>query len=238
MIFKTKQFIVISFVEKGDNSSSYGRMASCERTEPIGEIVPSKPSYEFARPRREIGAVDYVAKTREFLADSIAEIRRLEKEIDRIREIVVRLERYVDEAGRRSGAILPEVPRNLSSSPPVRTPENPAPPFPSPPPPVPPGPAMARNEELRQGNEEGVGKNREGPLAGGILRPVGEVALELLMERPEGMSLDELYRIMVGRKDIPSSRDLKNAIRVALIRRKPQVVSPRRGWFRWERPED
>ena len=182
--------------------------------------------------------MDYVAKTREFLADSIAEIRRLEKEIDRIREIVVRLERYVDEAGRRSGAILPEVPRNLSSSPPVRTPENPAPPFPSPPPPVPPGPAMARNEELRQGNEEGVGKNREGPLAGGILRPVGEVALELLKERPEGMSLDELYRIMVGRKDIPSSRDLKNAIRVALIRRKPQVVSPRRGWFRWERPED
>lgn len=97
---------------------------------------------------------------------------------------------------------------------------------------------MARNAELRQGNEEGVGENREEPLAGGILRPVGEVALELLMERPEGMSLDELYRIMVGRKDIPSSRDLKNAIRVSLIRRKPQVVSPRRGWFRWERPED
>ena len=179
--------------------------------------------------------MDYREKTREFIADSTAEIRRLEKEIDRIREIVVRLERYLDEGG-RSGAIPPGISRPPAPSPPIRAPEESAPffSFPS----LHPDPSTTRSEDQRQGKEEEIEESREGQIAGGILRPVGEVAEEILKERPEGMSLDELYRIMAARRDIPSSRDLKNAIRVSLIRRKPQVVSPRRGWFRWERSEN
>ncbi len=181
--------------------------------------------------------MDYREKTREFIADSTAEIRRLEKEIDRIREIVVRLERYLDEAG-PSGAIPPGNPRTPVPSPPFRTVEKSELPSPSPDPSAHPEPSTTRSEDQREGTEEEIEESREGQIAGGILRPVGEVAEEILKERPEGVSLDELYRIMVARRDIPSSRDLKNAIRVSLIRRKPQVVSPRRGWFRWERSEN
>ncbi len=177
------------------------------------------------------GTVDYAGKAREFISDSTEEIRRLEREIDRIREIVVRLERYLDEAD-RLGNLEPPIPRNPPPSPPSwvhRDSEN-TPRFPGPP------TEPLRNEDRRQEKGVGVDKNPDDKIAGSVLRPVGEVAEELLRARPEGMSLDELYRIMVGRGDIPSSRDLKNAIRVSLIRRRPQVVSPRRGWFRWEGP--
>lgn len=177
--------------------------------------------------------MDYVGKAREFISDSTEEIRRLEREIDRIREIVVRLERYLDEAN-RLGNLEPPTPRNPPPSPPSWVPrdsENP-PRFPGPP------TEHLRNKEQRQGEAADVDKNPDDQIAGSVLRPVGEVAEEILKERPEGMSLDELYRIMVGRADIPSSRDLKNAIRVSLIRRRPQVVSPRRGWFRWEDPDN
>ena len=177
--------------------------------------------------------MDYIGKAREFISDSTEEIRRLEREIDRIREIVVRLERYLD-AANRLGNLAPPTPRNPPPSPPSWVPRD------SEDPPRFPGPPAEplRNEDRRQEKVVDVDKDPDDQIAGNVLRPVGEVAEELLRDRPEGMSLDELYRIMVGRKDIPSSRDLKNAIRVALIRRKPQVVSPRRGWFRWERPED
>ena len=57
------------------------------------------------------GTVDYAGKAREFISDSTEEIRRLEREIDRIREIVVRLERYLDEAD-RLGNLEPPTPRN------------------------------------------------------------------------------------------------------------------------------
>ena len=177
------------------------------------------------------GTVDYEGKAREFISDSTEEIRRLEREIDRIREIVVRLERYLDEAD-RLGNLEPPTPRNPLPSPPSYVPrdsEN-TPRFPGPP------TEPLRNEDRRQEKGVGVDKNPDDKIAGSVLRPVGEVAEELLRARPEGMSLDELYRIMVGRGDIPSSRDLKNAIRVSLIRRRPQIVSPRRGWFRWEDP--
>ena len=174
-------------------------------------------------------SVDYVGKTRKFIDDSKDEVRRLEREIDRIREIVVRLERYLDETA-QPGTIRSEVPRTPSPPPFFWTPEKAE--IPSPVPAVPPEPSIMKKEEAMQRTEK-VDESRKGRIAGSILRPVGEVAEEILKERTEGMSLDELYRIMLGRTDIPSSRDLKNAIRVSLIRRKPQVVSPRRGWFCW-----
>ena len=69
------------------------------------------------------------------------------------------------------------------------------------------------------------------PMEGHI--PVGEAAEILLRERVVAMSLEELFRTLGGRADIAPSRDLKNAIRVALIRRRPRIVSERRGWFRF-----
>ena len=70
------------------------------------------------------------------------------------------------------------------------------------------------------------------PVEGHV--PVGEAAETLLRERGVAMSLEELYRALADRPDIAPSRDLKNAIRVALIRRRPRIVSERRGWFRYE----
>ncbi|MGC8529675.1 MAG: hypothetical protein ACP5OP_05680 [Leptospirillia bacterium] len=174
-------------------------------------------------------SVDYVGKTREFIAHSTAEIRRLEREIDMIREIVVRLERYIDEGNRSSTIIRRNLPDTPPSSPSFLSSENVE--SPSPFSSIHPEPSMKRRKEERQAQDEG--SDDLGRTPGRLLRPVGEVAEELLKERRDGMSLDELYRVMAGRTDIPASRDLKNAIRVSLIRRKPQVVSPRRGWFRW-----
>ena len=65
------------------------------------------------------------------------------------------------------------------------------------------------------------------------LIPVGELAEALLREKGGAMSLEALYLAIKGRPDVVFSRDLKNAIRVALIRRRPRVVSERRGWFRF-----
>ncbi len=67
----------------------------------------------------------------------------------------------------------------------------------------------------------------------GDRKPVGEIAEALLRERRAPMSLEELYQLMKGRRDILASSDLKNAIRVALIRRRPRIVSEKRGWFRY-----
>lgn len=172
--------------------------------------------------------MDYVEKTREFIADSKGEIRRLEREIDRIRETIVRLERYLD-----GGPFLKE-------NRPEKFREDERPPAPPEadkdhrPSPMPLFRPFLLGSEKEGEQPESCGN--EAQRAGGEkkkLRPVGEVAEEMLRERQEGMSLDELYRVMVERTDIPFSRDLKNAIRVALIRRKPQIVSPRRGWFCW-----
>ena len=63
--------------------------------------------------------------------------------------------------------------------------------------------------------------------------PVGEAAESVLREKGGPVSLDELYRALSARPEIAPSKDLKNAIRVALIRRRPRVVSDRRGWFRY-----
>ena len=64
-------------------------------------------------------------------------------------------------------------------------------------------------------------------------KSVGDIAESLLKEQKVAMSLEELYQNMKDRKDIHSSSDLKNAIRVGLIRRRPRVISERRGWFRY-----
>ena len=65
------------------------------------------------------------------------------------------------------------------------------------------------------------------------LIPVGELAEALLREQGEPMSLEALFLAIKGRPEVLPSRDLKNAIRVALIRRRPRIVSERRGWFRF-----
>ncbi len=65
------------------------------------------------------------------------------------------------------------------------------------------------------------------------LIPVGELAEALLREQGEAMSLEALFLAIKGRPEVLPSRDLKNAIRVALIRRRPRIVSERRGWFRF-----
>ncbi|MCL5284529.1 MAG: hypothetical protein M1313_02050 [Nitrospirae bacterium] len=119
--------------------------------------------------------------------------------------------RTIGEIVRRLEALLEdenvqEVPRN---------------PTPAAPPPAPPSPTGPSGPGIPPDNK------KDG------LIPVGEVALALLRERGEAMSLDELFRAMEGRPDVAPSRDLKNAIRVALIRRRPLIVSERRGWFRY-----
>ena len=76
--------------------------------------------------------------------------------------------------------------------------------------------------------------NSEVPSAsdGGTI-PVGEAAEAVLRQKGGPVSLDDLYRALSARPEIAPSKDLKNAIRVALIRRRPRVVSDRRGWFRY-----
>ncbi len=75
---------------------------------------------------------------------------------------------------------------------------------------------------------------RELPAAEGNGRiPVGEAAEAYLRNKGEPASLDEIFRALSGRPEVAPSTDLKNAIRVALIRRRPRVVSERRGWFRY-----
>ena len=76
--------------------------------------------------------------------------------------------------------------------------------------------------------------NPEVPSAsdGGTI-PVGEAAEAVLRQKGSPVSLDDLYRALSARPEIAPSKDLKNAIRVALIRRRPRVVSDRRGWFRY-----
>lgn len=146
--------------------------------------------------------MDYREESLKFLQRSRAELLRLEEEAEKVAEIVAGLEALL------SGSPSP-APMNEEKSPaPPRIPPVPTPAAPAPPPPVFPG-------------------------AGRTLRPVGEVALALLSEGPEeGMSLEVLYQLMKERADLAPSSDLRNAIRVSLIRRRPTVVSPRRGWFR------
>jgi hypothetical protein len=67
-------------------------------------------------------------------------------------------------------------------------------------------------------------------------RAVGEIAEEILKMHGAAMSLDDLYRRMKDRPDLPPSQDLKNAIRASLIRRRPRILSERRGWFRYMMP--
>ena len=177
--------------------------------------------------------MDYAGQVRKFIAESKEELGRLEEEIDRIREVVARLERFLQgrEIGERPNLWgdppLKEETPLPTSRPSVFSPEGPLPQSASPPF-SPSLPDPASTETLLRDNAEGGGE----PKA--VFRPVGEVAEEMLQRHPGGMSLDELYQAMKDFSEIAPSRDLKNAIRVALIRRRPQVVSPRRGWFRWE----
>lgn len=143
--------------------------------------------------------MDFRMSAREFLGRSREELRRLEREMQAIREIIVGLEALLQEKTDREssgeeGAAAP------SSAPPSPSPSSGSLPEKSP---------------------------REG------LTPVGELAEALLREKGEAMSLEALYLAIKGRPDVVSSRDLKNAIRVALIRRRPRIVSERRGWFRF-----
>ncbi|MHB8369531.1 MAG: hypothetical protein ACYDBP_07555 [Leptospirales bacterium] len=187
--------------------------------------------------------VDYAGQVRKFIAESKEELGRLEEEIDRIREVVARLERFLQgrDAGERgrlfSDPLSKEEAPLPSSRSYVPSPEGPLPQAPSPhspssgrlPFPSLPDPAPA--EAFLRDDAGGTGERKR------AFRPVGEVAEEILQGHSEGMSLDELYLAMKDLAEIAPSRDLKNAIRVALIRRRPQVVSPRRGWFRWEEKE-
>lgn len=184
--------------------------------------------------------VDYAGQVRKFIAESKEELGRLEEEIDRIREVVARLERFLQgrEAGERRRLLEeplskedppPPSSRSYVPSPEGRLPQAPTPHAPSSgrlPPPSLPDPAPA--EAFLRDDAGGSGEPRS------AFRPVGEVAEKILQGHPGGMSLDELYLAMKDLTEIAPSRDLKNAIRVSLIRRRPQVVSPRRGWFRWE----
>ena len=143
--------------------------------------------------------MDFRMSAREFLGRSREELRRLELEMQAIREIIVGLE-----------ALLQNKTDQESSGE-----EGSAAPFSAPPSPSP-SSGMLPGKSSREG-----------------LVPVGELAEALLREKGEAMSLEALYLAIKGRPDVVFSRDLKNAIRVALIRRRPRVVSERRGWFRF-----
>ena len=143
--------------------------------------------------------MDFRMTAREFLGRSREEIRRLESEMQAIREIIGSLEALLqDKTGQESSGE-----------------EGSAAPFSAPPSPSP-SSGMLPGKSAREG-----------------LIPVGELAEALLREKGEAMSLEALYLAIKGRPDVVFSRDLKNAIRVALIRRRPRVVSERRGWFRF-----
>jgi len=153
--------------------------------------------------------MEYRSEALLFLERSREEIRRLEGEIRRLSEIIVRLETLTDSGERRTPEKEP--PNQKERAIPA-----PSPPVPSPLPVAPP-------------------PEKGGDASTGPFRPVGEVAEEILRKQDGPVSLEELYRQMKDRPDMAPSRDLKNAIRVSLIRRKPRILPDRRGWFRYDR---
>ena len=164
--------------------------------------------------------MEYMREARLFLVRSKEEVRRLENQIGRLDEIIARLE-VVLGAEMDCEPILERVREESPRTAPKSGPEpvSPASFFP-PPPPVPPSPVSPPEVLLRKTQD---------------LRPVGEIAEEILKERETSVSLEDLYQAMKDRPDLSPSLDLKNAIRVSLIRRKPRIVSERRGWFRYVR---
>ena len=143
--------------------------------------------------------MDFRMSAREFLGRSREELRRLEREMRAINEIIGGLEALLQDKTDREfsgeGGSAAPLSDPLSSSP---------------------SPGTLPTKSAREG-----------------LIPVGEMAEALLREKGEAMSLEALYLAIKERPDVVSSRDLKNAIRVALIRRRPRIVSERRGWFRF-----
>jgi hypothetical protein len=156
--------------------------------------------------RREIRAMEYQREARLFLERSKEEVRRLEAQIRQLADIIVRIEALV-RTPPESGVLKEEEPA-LVSSPDVVSSSTLPPSFS----PADKPPAMDPSP---------------------MVRPVGEVAEEILKIRGEPVSLDDLYRTMKDRPDLSPSSDLKNAIRVSLVRRRPRILSERRGWFQY-----
>ena len=164
-------------------------------------------SYDFLLAgHREIRAMEYQREARLFLERSKDEVRRLEAQIRQLADIIVRIEALVRTPP--DSGVPKEEGAALVSSPEIVS-SSILPPSPSPP------------DEPRA--------MEPSPR----IRPVGEVAEEILKVRGEAVSLDDLYRTMKNRPDLSPSSDLKNAIRVSLIRRRPRILSERRGWFQY-----
>ena len=148
--------------------------------------------------------MEYQREARLFLERSKDEVRRLEAQIRQLADIIVRIEALVHTP---PDSRIPKE-EGAASSPEIVS-SSILPPSPSPP------------DEPRA--------MEPSPR----IRPVGEVAEEILKVRGEAVSLDDLYRTMKNRPDLSPSSDLKNAIRVSLIRRRPRILSERRGWFQY-----
>ena len=66
---------------------------------------------------------------------------------------------------------------------------------------------------------------------------IGEEALRILRSDNRDFTLDEITALLSSGSGAPNSRDLKNAVRVALVRRKDQVLHTGRGQYRFRRTE-
>ncbi len=66
---------------------------------------------------------------------------------------------------------------------------------------------------------------------------IGDEALRILSSDNRDFTLDEITDLLSSGSGAPNSRDLKNAVRVALVRRKDQVLHTGRGLYRFRSTE-
>lgn len=65
---------------------------------------------------------------------------------------------------------------------------------------------------------------------------IGEIAIRILRSENRPFDLNEITERVGAEAHVPDSRDLKNAVRVALVRRKDQVIHEARGLYRFSSP--
>ena len=66
---------------------------------------------------------------------------------------------------------------------------------------------------------------------------IGDEALRILRSENREFTLDEITHLLSSGSVAPNSQDLKNAVRVALVRRKGQVLHTGRGLYRYRSTE-
>ena len=150
--------------------------------------------------------MNFSDQTLDYLSLVRQEISRHERSILRLKELESSLESLI-----REGPEIPSPPPSPGpSSPPVTKtpPDLPPPPSPSP---------SFLTPISREASADGS---------------IGDLAIRVLRSEDRSFDLNEIAERIRSEAKVPDSRDLKNAVRVALVRRKGHVLHEGRGLYR------